>query len=88
MFKPHKDFKVKCRLHLTRLHIRDEIYSVGMSSQEWVDLAECGWDLAEILERLTANAIVATVLGSISASSDTVESEDGRSDEIVLNKVL
>ncbi len=32
-------------------------------------------DLAEWLERLTANAEVATVLGSISASSDTVESE-------------
>jgi hypothetical protein len=33
------------------------------------------WDLAEWLERLTANAVVATVLGSIPASSDTVESE-------------
>ncbi len=32
-----------------------------------------GWDLTEWLERLTANAEVATVLGSISASSDTVE---------------
>ncbi len=42
MSKPHNDFKVKCRLHLIRLHNRDEIYSVGMSSQEWVDLAECG----------------------------------------------
>ncbi len=31
-----------------------------------------GWDLAEWLERLTANA---TVLGSIPASYDTVESE-------------
>jgi hypothetical protein len=31
-------------------------------------------DLAEWLERLTANAVVATVLGSIPASSDTVES--------------
>jgi hypothetical protein len=29
----------------------------------------------EMLERLTANAMVATVLGSIPASSDTVESE-------------
>ncbi len=34
-----------------------------------------GWDLAEWLERLTANAVVATILGSIPASSDTVESE-------------
>jgi hypothetical protein len=39
------------------------------------DLAECGWDLAEWLEHLTASAIVATVLNSIPASSDTVESE-------------
>jgi hypothetical protein len=38
-------------------------------------LAECGWDLAERLERLTANAKVATVLGSIPASFDTVESK-------------
>ncbi len=34
-----------------------------------------GWDLAEWLERLTANAPVATVLGSIPASVGTVESE-------------
>ncbi len=33
------------------------------------------WDLAELLERLTANAVVATIQGSIPASSDTVESE-------------
>jgi hypothetical protein len=32
-------------------------------------------DLAEWLERLTANVIVATFLGSIPAGSDTVESE-------------
>jgi hypothetical protein len=32
-------------------------------------------DLAEWLERLTATAVVATVMGSIPASSDTVESE-------------
>ncbi len=42
------------------------------------DLVECGWDdLAEWLERLTANAEVAIVLDSIPASSDTVESEGG-----------
>ncbi len=35
----------------------------------------CGWDLAEWLERLTANAPVATVLGSIPASVGKVESE-------------
>ncbi len=34
-----------------------------------------GWDLAEWLERPTANAEVATVLGSIPAVSDRVESE-------------
>jgi hypothetical protein len=34
-----------------------------------------GWDLTEWLERLTANAEVATGLGSIPTSSDTVESE-------------
>jgi hypothetical protein len=34
-----------------------------------------GRDLAEWLERLTANAVVATVLGSIPGSSDTVDSE-------------
>ncbi len=33
------------------------------------------WDLAYWLERLTANAPVATVLGSIPASVGTVESE-------------
>ena len=37
-------------------------------------------------ERLTANAEVATVLGSIPASSDTVESE-GDADEAVFNIV-
>jgi hypothetical protein len=35
-----------------------------------------GGDLAEWFERLTAKSDVATVLGSIPASSDTVESEE------------
>jgi hypothetical protein len=35
-----------------------------------------GWDLAEWLECLNANAKVAPVLGSIPASSDAVESEE------------
>jgi hypothetical protein len=39
-----------------------------------------------VIERLTANAEVATVLGSIPASADTAESE-GAADEAVLNKV-
>jgi hypothetical protein len=34
-----------------------------------------GWDLAKWLERLAVNGKVATVLGSIPASSDSVESE-------------
>ncbi len=41
-----------------------------------------GW-----LERLTANAGVPTVLGSIPASSDTVVSEGRQTDEAVLNTV-
>jgi hypothetical protein len=45
-----------------------------------------GWDLAERLEHLTANAKVEIVLGSFLASSDTVESE-GAADEAVLNNV-
>ncbi len=35
----------------------------------------CGWDLAKWFELLTANAEVATVLGLIPASFDTVETE-------------
>jgi hypothetical protein len=45
-----------------------------LSSGGWF-LAEFGWDLAGWLERLTANAEGATVLGSIPASSDAVESK-------------
>ncbi len=41
----------------------------------------CGWDLAECLNRLTVNAVVVTVLGSIPASSDTVESKGRQTDE-------
>jgi hypothetical protein len=37
-----------------------------------IDGPHVSFDLAEQCERLTANAKVATVLGSISASSDTV----------------
>ncbi len=52
------------------------------------DLAASGWDLAEWLEEfLTANAKVATVLGSIPASSDTVESGEA-ADVGVLNKAV
>jgi hypothetical protein len=56
------------------------------SSRPWLRSSRvCGRDLAQWLERLTANAIVATVLGSIPTSSDTVESE---ADEAVLNNVV
>ncbi len=44
------------------------------------------WDLAEGLERLTVNAVVATVLGSIPASSDT-GGIWGAADEALLNIV-
>jgi hypothetical protein len=40
-----------------------------------LDMADCGQDLADWSERLTANAKVATVLDSIPASSGTVDSE-------------
>jgi hypothetical protein len=39
------------------------------------EIGVCGGDLAEWLERLAANAKVAIVLGSIPATSITVESE-------------
>ncbi len=44
------------------------------------------WDLAEWLERLAVNAKIATVLGSIPASTDTVKYE-GAEDEAVLNNL-
>ncbi len=52
---------------------------------EW-DLSQWGWDLAHCLERLTTSAKVATVLGSIPASSYTVKSE-GRQMKPCWNKV-
>ncbi len=53
-----------------RIQIIPQLYTIKKISE-----AEQGlWDLAEWLERLTANAVVATVLGSIPESSDTVES--------------
>jgi hypothetical protein len=41
----------------------------------WMRSSLSGWDLAQLLERLTANAEVATVLVSIQASYDTMECE-------------
>jgi hypothetical protein len=51
-----------------------------------MDEIECGWDLADWLKRLAANANVSTVLGSIPASSDTVEN-CGAANEAVFNNV-
>jgi hypothetical protein len=42
---------------------------------------------SEWLECLTTSVVVPTVLGSIPASSDTVESEGRQGDEAVLNIV-
>ncbi len=44
-----------------------------VSEQIWPINMRC--DLADWLQRLTANVKIATVLGSIPASSDTVDSE-------------
>jgi hypothetical protein len=41
----------------------------------WMRSSRVVWMRSSWLECLTANAVVATVLGSIPASSDTVESE-------------
>ncbi len=49
------------------------------SSRLWMRSSRVsGWDLAEWFERLTANAVIATVLGSIPASSDTMNLRGGR----------
>jgi hypothetical protein len=63
----------KLHMHTLRKGYRgiNIFYRWDLAEGGW-DLAESGWDLAEWLERLAANA---TVLGSIPASSDTVESE-------------
>jgi len=45
---------------------------------KYLEDKESGSDLAEWLVRLTAHVEVATVLGSIKASSDTVECEGRR----------
>ncbi len=57
------------------------VYIVWLRSSFWMKSSPV------VIERLTANAEFTTVLGSIPASSDTVESE-GRPDEAVLNKVM
>jgi len=45
----------------------------------------CGWYLAKWLEHLTANAKVATILDSISASSHTVESQRQQMKQCCIN---
>ncbi len=62
---------------LSRKVRQGHLSRMGMGWDVWV-LDKCGWDLAERLERLVVNAKVATVLGWIPASSDTVESGGGR----------
>ncbi len=62
----------RCMDHLV---LRHPSYMRGFTCPFSFSVAEHGWDLAQWLERLTVNAVVATVLGSILASSDTVESE-------------
>ncbi len=56
-----------------RLDIHPAVKTMNILSHGW-DLV-CGWDVTEWLERLTVNVKFATVLVSIPASSDTVESE-------------
>jgi hypothetical protein len=50
-------------------------------------IRSCGRDLAECLARLTAKARVATVLGSIPASSHIVESEERRRSSVEYSKL-
>jgi hypothetical protein len=55
--------------------IFQRVSSTCIKNQVYEILDEILSDFAEWLERLTVNAIGATVLGSIPASSGTVESE-------------
>jgi hypothetical protein len=61
-------------LLLFMLHAYDQ-RTRAMIKGRGLDQLFSRWDLAEWLERLSANAEAATVLGSIPASSYTVESE-------------
>ncbi len=59
------------------------------SNRVWTrSLGDCGRDLAQWLKRLTANAKVASVLGSIPASSDKEESEGQQMKQVryIMNK--
>ncbi len=64
--------------HAYRLYLCTTLGLVYILHTSGWDLAVCGWDLAELWmrssRRLAANAVVATVLDSTPASSDTVES--------------
>ncbi len=79
--KCHGDMVFKCGhclfYHWQKRTAEKHVAEHHPDKKQFVRLAKfsSGWDLAEWLERLTANAVVATVLGSIPASSDTVESE-------------
>ncbi len=61
-------------LHWPTSAVRHGLWTALYKFAGW-DVAEYGWDVGELLDRLTFNAEVATVLGSIPASSGTVESE-------------
>jgi hypothetical protein len=59
------------------------------SSLVWMRSSRVGrWDLAEWLDRLTANAKVATGLGSTPASSDTAETERRQMKQCLINSFL
>jgi hypothetical protein len=71
-------FAVDCKYYVSQTFTVLYPRSFGQWSYSYytvVLLNNCSWDLAE---RVTANARVATVLGSIPASSDTVETGRGR----------
>ncbi len=57
---------------------RDRFHQMRLTWKWYHYLIHGGWDLAEWLERLAINAKVATFLGSIPSSSDTVDFFSGR----------
>ncbi len=81
------DFYIFLSVHLPPLK-----YGKNSKINKWMKsirggwyYAKCGWDLAERFGRLTVNAKVATVLGSIPASSDTVEYEKRQIKQCAVN---
>jgi hypothetical protein len=69
-----------CKLYRTDKEVTESYrtepgFGTFLSNSVKMSSSSSGLDLAQWLERLTVNAIFATVLGSIPASSDIVESE-------------